>query len=304
MIPPSQHQCVQIVITNICPMSCCHCSQMCPHVPKDREYFMSLDQVEEALKSLEGKPGNVGMFGGEPTLHPQFGEICELYRKYIPVKARRELWTNGLKWKTYKDIIEDTFYKELVAYNEHEKEQPCWHQPNNIGLEEIRDGLFEKFSLRENCWVQQRWSSAITPMGAYFCEVASAREYILNRWKGLKVEPGWWKRPLSDFNYQMQSCDDCSMCIPIPDKYGDSQICDVLSKKNMDAFRKVGSPKVLSNEAIVIDRETIREFIRGHQFIPQDDYQKRGGFKDFPDWEPWKYRRIEDKKHEPRKTNE
>lgn len=298
MIPVAHQKLCQIVVTNKCTFNCCHCSQMCPLVPENRKYFMSLEQIENALKSLEDYPGHIGMFGGEPTLHPEFREICKLYQKWIPVKARRELWTNGLKWKQYEDIINETFYRELVAYNEHEVSQPCWHQPVNIGLEEVSKNLFEKLTLRENCWVQQRWSSAITPMGAYFCEVASAREYILNRWNGLQIETGWWKRPLSDFQYQLQSCDDCSMCIPMPQKVNDNQEWDDVSCDVMYKLTAAGSNKKM----LPVDIDKLRKFICGHEFVPQSDYQKRGGFVDFPEWTPWKYRPLIEKKHCPRKT--
>ena len=30
---------------------------------------------------LDGYEGRIGMMGGDPTLHPKFKEICEIYQK-------------------------------------------------------------------------------------------------------------------------------------------------------------------------------------------------------------------------------
>ena len=39
--------------------------------------------------------------GGDPTLHPKFDEIWEIYEEMIP-RRQRELWTSGFKWKEKK----------------------------------------------------------------------------------------------------------------------------------------------------------------------------------------------------------
>jgi len=313
MIKPGEMKLIQIVITNVCPSNCCHCSQLCPHVPPAKKYFMSLDEVEQALKSLQDYPGHIGMFGGEPTLHPHFEEICKLYQKYIPVKARRELWTMGYNWEKYKDIIHETFYDELIAYNEHEEPQPCWHQPNNIAIGEVFNGLVTgnemkdlelMYKIIDNCWVNLRWSAAITPMGAYFCEVASARAWLAGAPKGLEVKPGWWKVGLDHKVYQRQKralCRACSMCLPMEQKANDKQPYDDVSPA-IDEFLKkvVGSPKALRGETRIIDMQALREYYKGHTFEPEtEDYWKRGWFKDFPNWKPNIYRPFEEKKHKP-----
>ena len=292
MIPLAHHKCIQIIVTHRCPFNCCHCSQLVPHQPKP--FVMSLDEVEAALKSLVDYPGHVGIFGGEPLCHPDFAEICCLMKKYVPVKARRELWTMGFLWDKYKNIIEDTFYKELIAYNEHEEAQPCWHQPNQIAIDEVIKDRSVTWDIIENCWVQLRWSSAITPMGAYFCEMAAARAMMLGGPKGLPVEPGWWKRPLRDFTkLQREMCWQCSACLPMPMKANDKQEWDDVSPKNFERMKS-------KRELRVCDIEALRKYYEGHTFEPETEYEKRGYFKDFPDWKPNIYRLTT--KHTPEDT--
>ncbi|MEI6223052.1 MAG: radical SAM protein, partial [bacterium] len=73
---------IQIEVTNACTHLCANCTRCVGHHKKP--FMMSLDVVERAIQSLEGYPGTVGIMGGEPTLHPQFEEICSLVQKYVP----------------------------------------------------------------------------------------------------------------------------------------------------------------------------------------------------------------------------
>lgn len=298
MINPATMKLIQICITHVCPYKCANCSQLVPHQKKP--FFMTLEQVENALKTLVDFNGHIGVFGGEPLLHWQFKEVCELMQKYIPVKARRELWTAGYKWDKHKDIINETFYPELVAYNEHKSEQECWHQPLQIAIEEVIEDEGLMWKIISNCWVQQRWSASITPKGAYFCEVAAARAHLFGKPEGLPVEKGWWRRPLSDYMYQIKElCPQCSACLPMPTCANDSQDYDDVSQGMFNKLIEVESPKCAQNKCRIFDIDPLREYYKDHTFEPDDDYLMRGGFVDFKDWHPWIYR--EEKKHEPDK---
>ncbi len=299
MIPIGQMKLVQIVLNNFCEHNCCHCSQMIPFQTK--RYNMSLEQIEEALISLQAYPGHIGFFGGNPLLHPQFSEACELLRKYVPVKLRRELWCSGKNYDKYQNTIKETFYDEAVAYNAHEENQPCWHQPVQMAIDEVIEDKELMRRIIDNCWVQQRWSSAITPKGAYFCEIAAARAHLTGSPEGIPVEDGWWKRPLVDFEYQIRElCKQCSACLPMPMKANDKQEWDDVSPKNMRESKR---------PCKVYDIESLREYysescqlgfcsFQGHVFEPETDYEMRGYFKDFPDWKPNIYRLTE--KHTPK----
>lgn len=303
MIDVRYHKCIQIVVTQRCPHRCSNCSQLIGH--HKNPFVMTLDQIENALQTLVDYPGHIGMFGGEPTTHPQFPEICELYRKYVPVKARRELWTAGFAWDKYKDIIHDTFYPEQIAYNEHWEYQPCFHQPLQVGIGEVVEDSITRDRIVQNCWVQLRWSSAITPKGAFFCEVAAARTHIFDWDIGIPVKKGWWKRPIGDFQSQIsRCCKKCSACIPMPMIPNDKQEWDDVSPKVYKHLKEAGSPKLKKGKCKVFDIESLKEYLTGHNFKPENEnYRLRGGFKDFPDWHPWNYRSFDDKAHGPHEEN-
>ena len=84
----------QIEVTNHCHLACTYCSRYMRHIRPDQRFHMELDFFEQALDSLEGFRGRIGIIGGEPTLHPQFAELCEILRGRYP-PAQLGLWSAG-----------------------------------------------------------------------------------------------------------------------------------------------------------------------------------------------------------------
>ena len=307
MIDPQHMKLIQVLITNKCNMSCTHCSQMCPH--QQNKFFMSLEEIENALCTLRDYPGHIGCMGGEPTLHPQFKDVLALYRKYVPVKARRELWTNGANYEKYRKEIEETFYKELIAYNEHEEQQECWHQPNHVAACEVFSGMVTgnvqddhdlMWKVIDNCWVQNRWSAMITPMGAYYCEVAAARANVMSGPKGIAVREGWWKEPMQSYEFLKRDlCSQCGMCLPMPMVPNDKQEWDDVSPRLLQRLKRIGTPFAAKGKCQAFNIPMLQQFYQCRTWEPETEYELRGGWKDFPEWRPWNYRDYAEKKHSP-----
>jgi hypothetical protein len=204
---------------------------------------MDLDTVRKAIESLDGFPGGIGMMGGEPTLHPQFAEICKIYQELIPDRRRREFWTNGYKWNEYKDIINETFDSDKIAYNDHTDNVAGVHQPLLLAARDILDDRELMWRLIGSCWVQWRWSASITPKGGFFCEVAAAMDLLFDGPGGYPLEKGWWDKTAEQFADQVKRCcPRCSAAIPMARPSSHSE-CDLVSKSNFEALAKCGSPK-------------------------------------------------------------
>src|SRR5678815_4447941 len=84
---------IQIHITRVCNLSCTHCTQGSNFGGKP--VLMTLENFEIAVKSLRNYSGVVGVFGGNPTMHPQFAQICQILSEHIPWD-HRGLWSNNL----------------------------------------------------------------------------------------------------------------------------------------------------------------------------------------------------------------
>lgn len=243
---------IQVVITRSCDLfNCSNCTQALPF-RKDPQ-FMSLDCAEEALKSLEGWPGVVGMFGGNPCTHPQFQEMCWLWEKYVPIN-QRGLWTNNLLGKgkiasqTFIDGVSRfnfnvhtngaaaeemrRYYPKTMVYGEHKRST----HGNLLGY--YKDyGVNDKdwFEARERCDINQKWSAGIyarwlwdknndpevsqdfkvqKPL-VYFCEVAGAIDGVTGENNGLPAIKDWWRKPIGDFARQIGRCCDRNCVVPL-----------------------------------------------------------------------------------------
>lgn len=223
-------------MTNACNKRCAHCTRGVRHVRKP--YFMSLEEVETALQSLKGWRKVVGCMGGEPTLHPQFEQICGLYSQYFP-RHQCGLWTSGGKaFERHKALIQRTF--RVVLYNDHSEVGK--HHPWMISCDEcIPDDVLRE-DLIDNCWVQKFWSPSINPNGAFFCEIAAVFDLLFNLNGGYPVVPGWWRKEIDDFRGQRERyCDLCSMCVPFQHIPNDEP-CEYVSSGMLKRLQEIGSP--------------------------------------------------------------
>ena len=96
MRSPKKMGIIEIDITNACVHQCANCTRFCGH--HEKTFFMSFDKFKEAVDSLEGFEGMVGVIGGEPTLHPDF----ERFTDYI--REKRTKASFNLSWGPIEDM--------------------------------------------------------------------------------------------------------------------------------------------------------------------------------------------------------
>jgi hypothetical protein len=208
--------------------------------------MMTPDQFDIACRSLEGYWGVVGMFGGNPAIHPQFDKLCEIFRANFPF-VQRGLWSNNLMGKaqharlTFNPMHSNlNMHLNSAAADEIRRDWPQaapfikgeeedsvhsspWVSMVDLGIPEA-----ERLRLIGSCDVNQHWSALIGvidgELTAYFCEIAYAQA-ALHRgnpdWAGTgepmpktgtPVYPGWWRRPMEYFDAQVQThCHHCGV---------------------------------------------------------------------------------------------
>jgi len=279
MKPIYEAAAIQIEITNACDHVCSNCTRFVGHHKKP--YFMDLKAIRDAIDSLEGFEGGIGLMGGEPTLHPQFREICKIYQEMIPDKKKRYLWTDGYNWEKYGDVIRETFEIEHIVYNNHSEDTKGYHQQLLIAADEIIEDKELMWELINNCWIQKRWSPSINTKGCFFCEVAAAQDLLFEGPGGYPIEKDWWKKEPKDFQDQVKRyCVNCSAAIPL-EIGSSSSPCDLVSKGNAERLKQIKSPKFLCNKMRIYDKKYTKE-----------DYEenvkdwKPGYFRDFVQHEP------------------
>lgn len=229
---------LQVKVTNACDLDCRNCTAAVGLAKKHRRvWFMGPDLFREALRSLKGYHGVVGMFGGNPTLNPHFEELCAIFREEFPDQQQRGLWCNNLRGKGR--ICRETFspihsnlnvHRNAEAYNEIRRTwpeahilrdgllKPSMHGSWWVAMRDVIPDEGERWDLISRCFVNQTWSAEITlingQLRAYFCEwAATMDEYADLEGRepcGIPVTPGWWQQPMTVFADQVrQSCHNC-----------------------------------------------------------------------------------------------
>jgi hypothetical protein len=251
MVPPGKRRSgiwrggvLQVQVTRACDLSCFHCTQGSNLA--GRPAMMTVDQFDRALESLDGYFGVVGMFGGNPAIHPKFGELCEVMRARVPFE-RRGLWCNNLRGKGAHARI--TFNPRHSNINVHldseaaEEFRRDWpesapyikgverdsvHSSPWVAIKDVIPDEAERWRLIGRCDVNQHWSALIGvvrgDIKAFFCEIAYAQaalheynpDWDGTGWPmpdtGLKVTPGWWRKPMAAFEQQVRThCPACGI---------------------------------------------------------------------------------------------
>jgi len=227
MNPLSQSWHIHIDVTQYCPDDCIYCSRYMRHQRPDHKYHMSLEMFEKALWSLREFPNRIGLMGGEPTIHPQFEQICEIlqgepvlpehgqYKGYL----RYSLFTEGgARYRKFKEsgLLDRTF--QYIAVFEHTAEQKavCKHQPTTLAIGDMVKDKELKDRLIDDCWAQKTWCPNITPKGAFFCELASGIDRIIDGPGGWPIEKFWWDKTPEQYQDQVDRyCDLCGFPVPV-----------------------------------------------------------------------------------------
>jgi len=246
---------IHIEITNACNLECSNCTRFVGHHKKP--YFMDIDYFVKATESLRYFPGMVGIMGGEPTLHPEFSTILDIFKQIIPESYRRGLWTNGFYYKRYQEQIEDVFPKENIIYNDHNPDVPDYHQPLLVASKDVVPDYDERKKLIDNCWIQRRWSASITPKGAFFCEVAAAQDHLFEGPGGWDLTDDWWDKRPNEFQDQVERyCHNCSACVPM-NKVSAYDGYDYASKSNIEKLKELNTPRFRKGAVIEVSDELV-----------------------------------------------
>lgn len=238
---------VQVEVTNACVRSCSNCTRFCGHHHKP--YFMPIEQFAEAVDAMIGYPKMVGMMGGEPLLHPQFTQLCQIMRDKIP-KRQLGLWTSLPEgYEHYREAICETF--DHIFINDHSRND-IYHAPILVSIEEILPNERDIYGVVNDCWIQNYWSAAINPKGAWFCEIAASLSLLLDGPMGWQIERDWWKRVPKDFTSQCEwACPQCGAAVPLPRRVstdGRDDISPKMLEKLKGKSRKVDNGMyVISN---------------------------------------------------------
>lgn len=257
LVAPSQRRpaylggILQIMVTRACNLACLGCSQASQLSGKP--VVMTPDEFEVAVRSLgfggdDPYFGVVGVFGGNPAMSPHFEDYCRILRDLVPFE-QRGLWCNNLRGKGA--VARATFdpkhsnlnvHLDSDAYDEFVRDWPesrpylkghdrdSIHGSPFVALKDVEPDEERRWAMIADCDVNRYWSALIgvvpgRGLRAYFCEIAYAQAALhagaddAGDWPdtGLEVVPGWWRRPMADFEAQVNlHCHSCGIPLRRP----------------------------------------------------------------------------------------
>jgi hypothetical protein len=226
---------VQIHITRACDKACFGCTQGSNLAGKTG--FIPVDLFEHAVSTLSDYFGVVGIFGGNPALHPKFGHLCQILRKHIPFN-RRGLWCNHPKGNgaemraTFNPAVSNlNVHLDTDAFEEFKRDWPesqpfglhedSRHSPVYVAMKDVIEDESERWWLISACDINKHWSSMVGvfrgELRAWFCEIAGAQS-ILHQYEedypdtGIPVVDGWWRKSMTDYAQQVRKhCHECGV---------------------------------------------------------------------------------------------
>lgn len=264
MVPPSQRRpsawrngIMQIHVTRLCDLACSNCTQGSQFSGKS--HFITPENFELACRSLRDYFGLVGVFGGNPALHPQFSLLCEILRSHF-AKDRCGIWCNHPRGKA--QIMRQTFNPAMSNLNVHLVDEAFsefkadWPESRPFGLQEDSKHSPVHGAMREvlqsesdvwvrvgNCDINKHWSAMMCQVRGnlfgFFCEVAGGQAVMRQddpdyQHAGMQISDqnlGWWKSSMNAFESQIET--HCTKCL-VP-------LRGVPSLARSDKVTKVGS---------------------------------------------------------------
>lgn len=177
---------INILITNYCNLSCGGCSQQCGYIPKDKLWHIPVEQLEWNIKLLldvRGYIHDLGIFGGEPTIHPKYDEILIMLKQF---KVHFQIYSNGIipkknKWNHSYSIVKKDRNSSLNF-------QPTSVAPQDVIKIDNKRFYWEK--AQKDCDMYNKYCSIIYNNRAYFCEPAAAWDVMTGEDHGWPLKWG------------------------------------------------------------------------------------------------------------------
>jgi organic radical activating enzyme len=210
---------VNIVITNICNLSCGGCHQNCGKIPKDKLFFIKIHDLKEVIDKLLGKDKFherpwIGIFGGEPTLHPKYDQIMDLLVSYKG-KTNFVVFSNGRDLNKTKQR-ENIHFKIDFKNDQNRGFEPTLVASKDYYPDKKKDWFFDNLVV-DNCYMYKNCFSCIYNKMAYTCESMASLDCLQEKRRGWAFVDGEdpFVRTLDEVRKQASHfCYRCGWCIP------------------------------------------------------------------------------------------
>lgn len=180
---------IELEITTHCNMRCYHCDRSCGQAYSNEH--MSVEQIKyfihESVKNNIKWPFIV-LIGGEPTLHPNIYEICELMMDYkfrFSPNTKLTISTNGTSPET-QDVLKRLPYIIHQENSSKTTSKQTHFDTFNVAPIDIEKYNNSKIDFSRGCNIPSLSGTALTRYGYYACGAAASIDRVLGLNIGIK----------------------------------------------------------------------------------------------------------------------
>ena len=172
---------LNFIITDFCNLDCEYCIQGVSFIKEKK--IMSLEDIRYYSKLIKEDEFNlIKLSGGEPTLHPQFGKVCEALKTLFPGR-QYYIATNGKMLKKHLNMIDNIDYVQLSNYpgvNDEEYNEILKNKdrfPNIIFIKKQKDSELENVFVANNLNLKKAYKYCLRHFPPYIKTIHNRRIY-------------------------------------------------------------------------------------------------------------------------------
>lgn len=208
---------IVLMITNICNLTCGGCHQLCGHFSKKKLWYLPAQEIDSIINLIKPYNKLIQIFGGEPTIHPEWDEIVKILLSHSDVNFK--VSTNGLKGHKPKDKLKNIDFMVDVKGESKEDDEKRYFLPTLVAPIDLDNQPPEHYwkKAQKDCPVWEKCGSCIYKNKAYFCEIAAAMDHLFhngeNGWD-IESDKNPMARTAEEINEQAKKfCYRCGWCL-------------------------------------------------------------------------------------------
>lgn len=179
---------IEIELTTYCNLRCLNCDRSCRQVASTEQ--MSIKQIEKFIKEsivTKKKWKQIRILGGEPTLHPDIVNICNLfieYKRKHSSKTRILLFTNGYGPRV--NNILETIPVGIEIRNSNKDSPIQQFSSYNVSPIDLNNFQENTIDFSKGCVIIESCGLGLTRYGYYPCGAGGSTDRIFGMDIGIK----------------------------------------------------------------------------------------------------------------------
>lgn len=244
---------IEINFVNFCNLRCFNCCSSCAQAPE--KSYITLDIIQKFIDdsvALSWKWTKIKMYGGEPTLHPQFDKclsmLLSIKKSFLP-KVDLILQTNGCGEKTKRTL--KNIPSDITVWNSKKYKNKYLFETYNVAPIDLPQ--YQQTDFTKGCFRLSECGLGLSCDGKYYaCAPGSHVDRIF------RLDCGYSSlQELKEGNIREQIANMCRYCGLFKNPK-ETSVCQVTSKSWLDAYQKYYNNKKQAMPDFIVKQKKIK----------------------------------------------